>query len=306
MKKNQGIIIGVVVLLAIIAGALAYQKNKKPDNAGTSYIGITDATASIADVNDINMQVKGIEVHSATAGWISVASKDMSYNLLALNSSGKTELYAKAYVSAGTYDKVRVALGDVVVKHKTKGDMKATLPSKYVVISSDFKVKEKMNTSVKIDVLADKSLHTTSDGAYVFAPVVNTESRSDAAVSVGNDNVVVSSGGTVDVNANVGVDLSGKSRSDFILKTGSSLKVESDDSGKTKFLLGGEVYEESDEADKESESEKSSSSTSSGVYLEVDDSKKGGYEIENENEKDDDKSSSSVDIDLKGGVKLGQ
>jgi protoporphyrinogen oxidase len=61
--------------------------------------------------------------------------------------------------------------------------------------------------------------------------------------------------------------VSGKSRSDFILKTGSSLKVESDDSGKTKFLLGGEVYEESDEADKESESEKAFVGRKIGVLV---------------------------------------
>lgn len=309
MKKNTGIIVGAIVLIVILIGVFAYNNGKKPANAGTLYIGITDATADIKDVNDIALSVKAVEVKSGEGAWVKVASDEKVYQLLALDASGKTELYAKAYVSAGTYDKVRVTLGDVVVKTKSKGDIKANLPSKQVIIDSNIVVKEKANTSVKLDILADQSLHTTNKGEYVFASVIKTEARSEASVSVSGESAVDSSGGTLDQDATFGVDLSGKARKDFILKTGQSLEMETSSDGSLKFLLGGEVYEDSNKYDDDSEDSLESSSKNKS-YLEVQDSGKDSQEDkdddkggEREDEKGDD-SKSSLDVNLNTGVKF--
>ncbi len=301
MKKNTGIIVGAIALVVILVGIFAYS-NKRPANAGVLYVGITDATADISDVSDINMSVKKVEVKSGDAPWVTVSSDEKVYQLLSLDASGKTELYAKAYVSAGTYDKIRVTLGDVVVKTKSKGEIKANLPSSQLVIDSNIVVKEKANTSVKLDVLADQSLHTTNKGEYVFASVVKAEARSEADVTVSGDSDITSSGGKVDQDATFGVDLTGKVKKNFILKTGKSLELENGDDGKIRFILGGEVYEDSNKSD--DDSEKGSS------YLEVKDSGKDSEEDknddkgkDNEEEKSDD-SKSSLDVKLDAGIKL--
>lgn len=250
MKKITGVIIGAVIVVAVIMGVLSYQKNQKPDNAGTLYIGITDATNEITDVSEVNLSVNKVEVYSSTKGWVTAGSSSKSYKLFALNASGKTELYAKTDVEAGTYDKVRVTLGDAVVTSKTKGDVKATLPSSYVVIDSAVKVKEGESTHVKLDVIADESLHLTVDGAYVFAPVVKTESKSNTTVTVGSDNVITTSGGTVDSSTSVGVDIDGTSKANFELITDTSLKVDSSAGSAVKFLMSGKTYEKSEALDK--------------------------------------------------------
>jgi hypothetical protein len=248
------------------------------------------------------MSVKKVEIKSKDSPWVMVSSDEKVYQLLSLDASGKTELYAKAYVSAGTYDKIRVTLGDVVVKTKSKGEIKANLPSSQLVIDSNIVVKEKANTSVKLDVLADQSLHTTNKGEYVFASVVKAEARSEADVTVSGDSDITSSGGKVDQDATFGVDLTGKVKKNFILKTGKSLELENGDDGKIRFILGGEVYEDSNKSD--DDSEKGSS------YLEVKDSGKDSEEDknddkgkDNEEEKSDD-SKSSLDVKLDAGIKL--
>ena len=296
MKMTTGVIIGAVVVAGIIIGVLEYQKNQKPNNAGSLYIGITDLTANIAFVDDVDLSIKKVEVYSATGGWVEVASEEKSYKLLALNASGNTELYAKAYVEEGTYNKVRMTLGDVIVKTKSNGDVKASVPSSHVTIDTKVVVKEKMNTSVELDIFADKSLHSTLSGDYIFATVVKVESISDAEVSVGEDNVVVVSGGEVDNSTTAGVDLRGVSKTDFILKTGSSLKVDSTDASKVKFILGGELYEEAEVSDDSSLNIKNS--TKEDSFLEVEDSG-----IDSDEDKNDD-SKSKLEVDLKGGIKV--
>ena len=296
MKMTTGVIIGAVVVAGIIIGVLEYQKNQKPNNAGNLYIGITDLTANIAFVDDVDFSIKKVEVYSATGGWVEVASEEKSYKLLALNASGNTELYAKAYVEEGTYNKVRMTLGDVIVKTKSNGDVKASVPSSQVTIDTKVVVKEKMNTSVELDILADKSLHSTLNGDYVFATVVKAESISNTNVSVGEDNVVVVSGGEVDSSTTVGVDLRGVSKTDFILKTGSSLQIDSSDTSKVKFILGGELYEEAEVSDDSSLNIKNSAKEDS--FLEVEDSG-----IDSDEDKNDD-SKSKLEVDLKGGIKV--
>jgi hypothetical protein len=280
MKTVTGVIIGAVLVVLITMGVLSYQKNnQKEDDSGTLFIGITDATADISDVNDIDLSVKKVEVHTSARGWITASSNMKSYKLLSLNESGKTELYAETNISAGTYDKVRITLGDAVVKTKSKGDIKATLPSSYIVMDTGVIVKENASTSVKLDVLADQSLHMTAEGGYVFAPVVKAESRSNATVSVGSDNAVSVSGGTLDGSTSVGVDLSGMSKSNFRLETDNSLKVESSVAGKMKFILGGKTYEETDISGEVSSANDANVEGKGSLETKSDSDKKGSLDV---------------------------
>jgi hypothetical protein len=254
MKTTIGVIIGIIVVILIIIG-IRNSDTETSENTlnnavkGTVYVSVTDATANIANVNEIDLSVKKVELHSAAQGWMTIAADDKSYGLLALKQAGRTELYAKADVAADTYDRVRVTLGDATVKTKTRGDLKAVLPSPYVVINTNLTVGENTSSNLKLDILADQSLHTTSTGTYVFAPVVVAEARGGATVAVANDNAVSVSGGTLSDTTTVGVDLTGVSKEDFRLTTDNSLRVQSSTTGGTaSFILGGKTYTLSPEA----------------------------------------------------------
>lgn len=276
------VVVAVVLVLLVILGILSYQKNNdvpvpaqesESSVVGTIYVGVTDATADIKDVNDIDLSVKKVEIYSDMSGWMTLSSSEKKYPLLKLKAEGKTELYAKNYLKAGFYDRVRVTLGDVVVRTKTKGDLKATVPSSQIVIYSDIKIMNGQDTHFKLDFLADKSLHITVDGKYLFAPVVKAESRSGASVSLGAEDKLEVSLGSVDSVVSVGVDLSGSSRSNFELQTDSTLKIDAGLGTQLKFMLGGESYTKDDaqaEEDMDEDESTESDDEKNGAGVDVD------------------------------------
>jgi len=270
MKNTTGIVIGIIVIILVIAGVWAYQKNGTNNeldtngstgkSGGNLYVSVTDATADIQNVNDIDLSVKKVEIHSKEEGWVTISSKEKVYALLALKASGRVELYAKKTgLEAGTYDKVRITLGNSVVHTKTKGDVKAVIPGSQVVINTRLKINNGADSHFKIDFMADKSLHATSDGKFVFAPVVQVESRSNAQINVGSDDMVQVSGGTVDTNTTIGVDLSGSSRVNYQLQTDSSLKINSETNSQTTFILQGKNFTADTSIDQENQLDKNGS-----------------------------------------------
>lgn len=253
-KNLGGVIVGVLIIVLLVGGILWYQnsgtdtvESQSSATTGKVYVGITDATADINNVNEINMEVKKAEIYSSARGWVTISGDSKKYDLLKLKAEGRTEFYGSADVDAGAYDRVRLTLGNTVVKTKSNGDVVAYLPGKQVVMNMDVMVEAGQDTSVELDVLADKSLHTTSDNKFVFAPVVRAQSQSGADVSISNQNAITYAGGTMDSTANVGVNIDGTSRSDFTLTTANDLKVDASNTGSIKFMLGGKTYTENKE-----------------------------------------------------------
>jgi len=250
MNNNNnltGVILGAVIVILAIGGVFWYQNQKVMQegekNKGAIFIGITDATADINNVNEVSMEVKKVEIYSATSGWTTISNRSNSYNLLFLNIMGKTELYAESRVVAGAYDRVRVTLGDTVVKTKTNGDIKAYSPSSQVVMNMNVMVRPQGGTLVKLDFLADKSLHITTDNKYVFAPVVKAESHSSSEVMIDNENGAIESvGGVLDSSVSVGVDIDGTTRGDYILDSANGLRVDDTHAGRVDFILGNQIY----------------------------------------------------------------
>jgi hypothetical protein len=257
-KTLIGVVVGLVIVIAIIWGIKA--SNKSSDtvssvNKGSLYVGVTDATLDITNVDDINLAVKKVEIYSPTKGWVTVSSNQKNFDLLTLKSSGEVQMYANSTMDQDTYSKVRVTLGDANIKTKTKGTVRAVLPASQVVMNEQVRVADGQSTQIKLDFLADKSLHSTTDGKYVFAPVINSESRSNTQITSGNNSVLTTFGGNVDDNVSVGVDLSGSSRSNFQLTTDNTLQIKSSSGGITNFILSGKSFTADDNMDKEDEAD---------------------------------------------------
>src|SRR3990167_9529807 len=118
MKNRTEIIIGVVVIVLVIAGVLMYQKSgvvSQPatsestgESGGSLYVGVTDATADIKNVNDINVTIKKVEMHSSADGWMTISSTEKNFALFSLKANGQVKLFVKKdNIPAGFYDKVR-------------------------------------------------------------------------------------------------------------------------------------------------------------------------------------------------------
>lgn len=209
-----------------------YSDKSDANNASTSAEGkvifsITDAATNMNGVTAVNLTVDKIEMQSEASGWVTVSNEVMQYDLLALKAKGELALAAQTAVPEGVYNQVRLHVKKVTVV-KSGVESEAKLPSNTLQVKGKFTVKQSSTTSVKLDFVADESLHLTGNGKFIFIPVVKAESRTGAEVTVSSNNVVLVSGGSVETSASVGMDVDGTVRDDFKLDADEKLEINED------------------------------------------------------------------------------
>lgn len=236
---DKGLVIGIIVVILLLLTGWAlyayYYTATNPANEqeqettqgakGTLYFSVTDAAVNMQNISAVSMTVDKAYAHSATQGWVQVASNPQTFDLLKLKADGKAEMYARMDVVAGAYDQVWFHITNVTVTESGKAKT-AALPSGDVKVTANVKVQEGRNSVVKLDVFADQSLHKTSKGEFIFAPTVNVESKSDVSVNVNSANAITVSGGAVDANVNAGMDVDGTVKVNFKLDLNANLQID--------------------------------------------------------------------------------
>ena len=212
-KNTAWVWIGIVVIILVIVGVFYFSGSNNSGSSaqngtGKVYVTVSDASANVQGVSDVDMTVNDVELHSASQGWVTVSNSPNTFNLLTLKANGHVQLAGQADVPAGTYDQVRATISGVEVVTNS-GNKPAILASNTLTITGPVIVAADASSEANLDVHTSDSLHVATDGEYVFTPVVNFESRDSANVTVNSDNSVTVSGGTVDTNVIVGTDLSG-------------------------------------------------------------------------------------------------
>lgn len=222
MQKNNLPLI-VVLLTVLIVGYTVMYKDKNsttPDNKGINgrvVFSVTDAAANMGNITEVNIQLDGLEIRRANGTWEKVSSAPKAFNLLALKSQGRHELFADVEQEVGTYDKVHFEIKSVGVTTKDGKTHLATVPSGGLEMNTNLVVRHGETSSLAFDFLADKSLFTASTGEYVFAPVVKADSKSGVKLSFGANNAVLVESGSTDDSRTVGMKLDGSIKADFQL-----------------------------------------------------------------------------------------
>ncbi|PIQ92471.1 MAG: hypothetical protein COV70_00510 [Parcubacteria group bacterium CG11_big_fil_rev_8_21_14_0_20_39_22] len=250
MKRNYTgpIALIIVVILIVFLGFLLFRGNgsdlpEANQGQGRIFFSITDDTADIESVKEVSLEVKEIEVYNEAQGWTTISSDERKYDLLKLKSEGKAELHTADAVDVGEYDKVRLTLGDVVIDHESRGEVDATLPSSQIVFNTNIQVRNQEDSYIEIDFIADESLHITTDNEYIFAAVVEVQTRNGAEIEISDkDRAVTVSGSSVDSTVQVGVDLTGETKENFKLDSSAGLNVDVTTTEGTRFMLGNQVY----------------------------------------------------------------
>ncbi|MES3031733.1 MAG: DUF4382 domain-containing protein [Patescibacteria group bacterium] len=236
MNKTLGIIILILVVLGGVylltsnpssAPVTSDNTNQNTGARGRVVFSVTDAAANMSAISEINMKVSSVAVHSATSGWMTVSTTPKTYSLLELNAESKSELLADADIKAGTYDQVRLMVDSVTIKTTAGATKTAKLPSGELKINTNLVVNADETASLNFDFLADKSLHITGNGSYIFAPVVKTETKSDANVSVDANSVVTVTGGRLDDTKTIGMDIDGSVKLNFQIDAKKKLNLDS-------------------------------------------------------------------------------
>ncbi len=237
-------VVWVVVALVVIGGLLwwwssrnypssnenpSYQTPPPAANApanGTVYLSFSDAAVNMNSISAVNMTVDKAYLHSQTQGWVTVSETPQTFNLLALKAKGKEALFGNVQVQEDTYDQVWFHVSSIKVTESSKVK-EATMPSADFKMDGTVKVVGNENSEVNLDVLVSQSLHKTDQGEFVFTPVVNLTSHSNATVSVDSNNLVTVSDGNSDSDVKAGMDVDGTVKSNFQLDLNTNLEIKS-------------------------------------------------------------------------------
>lgn len=215
-RDGQVGLIVILILLLVVAGAAWYFFG--PDgfskNIGYSVsdgrvvFAVTDAAANMQGVEEVRITVKEVRAHSESSGWVTLTNQEKVYNLMELQTQGKLEVLADSNLSVGGYDQVRFDVTEVVVVDQ-EGEHEAKLPSNELKFMTDFTVLSNTTATATFDFILSESLHTTGNGKYIFAPVVQVETRNNAEAEVMSDGRLIVRGGAVADRTKSGMDAEG-------------------------------------------------------------------------------------------------
>jgi citrate lyase gamma subunit len=176
---------------------------------GEVVFAIADAAADMQAVTEAEITVDSIEVHAQGGAWTTVSSQSTVYDLLELRADGSTRLLAQAELASGSYDMVRLNVSQIIVTDNN-GSHQCVIPNSTFEMEGEFNVQSNTTATVKSDFLVDESLHVASEGEYVFAPVVQLETRNDCTAEVKSDNLVEISGGQLVTDVKLGMNVNGE------------------------------------------------------------------------------------------------
>lgn len=215
---NNKVVIGIVALLLIVFGVyFLSNKSSAPlsqSGKGRVVVAIKDETQKIGNISSVVVTVNKVELNSVEKGWVTVSTATKNYDLLALKQMNITSLYADATVPVGTYNQIRLDISKVVVTDNGVAH-EAKLPSGVLKINGNFVVKDGETSTVVFDFKADKSVHITGNGKYIFAPVINLEVKGDTKVKVNEKDEVDSEEGDKEIDENFGMDAQGEVKINF-------------------------------------------------------------------------------------------
>lgn len=188
-----------------------------PKESGRVVFAITDAAADMGKIKAIFLTTTKIQVHSEAKGWITVSSVPKTFDLLELKKTGSFGLLADVSLEKGSYSQMRLTVSEVKVEHNDSTTQIAKLPSGDVRLVGITTVTKGETSAVTFDFEADRSLHTTTDGKYIFAPVVKILTRTNVIVEILVKNKVRFSSGVTSIEYNIGMDENGVMKNNFAL-----------------------------------------------------------------------------------------
>ncbi len=233
MKK----ILLILVLLSLFIAACTTTPeipSGTGEKTGRVVFSITDKAAEVSSISSVKVTIDNISAHSETEGWIDVSSTQKTYDLIELKAEGKQVLLADAQLKEGSYDQVRLSISKVMIT-SANGEEEAKLPSGELKIIGTTDVEANTTSSVKFDFIVDESLHLTGNDKYIFAPVVQFETKENVDVDVASDNEVKVDGGNVKTNIKVGMDVSGNVGIGLKIAAGENLEIGADNVVKVKI-----------------------------------------------------------------------
>ncbi len=218
----------IIVLVAIAGCAQQQQQTYEP--SGRAVFSISDA--ALESVASVQLTIKNITVHNEnTDKWEIVSVKDQTFDLLALKSSGVHALLGDVQLPPGKYIHILIDVSSVKVLDED-GTQDAKLPSKKLLIITDFIVEENSTTATNVDFDLDKSLHITGNNKYILTPVIKVNSHMKAEVEISSKKEVNVKSSISQATIEQSMNLQGAIKAGFELSDDIELEIDADDAVK--------------------------------------------------------------------------
>lgn len=196
-------------------------------NQGTVVFALKDSAESLDNFQYILLQLKGVSVHSHGGAWIQMKNTPPLFDLLKLYRSAKESAFlTELNLDVGTYDQVRLDVGAITLVTKDGIYHAAKVPSSMLQFNSQLIVEKAGKSSVTVEILSDKSIHSTGNGIYIFAPVIKFETRSKLSnIQVFPTGEVSLIGGKTDTSIDAGMDENGDLKKDFSFDPSTNFEI---------------------------------------------------------------------------------
>lgn len=173
---------------------------------------LTDKTESAL------VTLKSILIHNTKAGWVTLQKDPKVYDLLLINKDRKPELVLDLNVGVGNYDRLWLLLGGVVL---FEGNIATPIKSISDELNIPFslKVEKDKISAITFSFIVDKSIHTTIDDIYLFAPVFSVNSLSQVSTIQKSGSKVEIFDGITQFIAKLGVDLNGNTKINYSISS---------------------------------------------------------------------------------------
>ncbi len=197
-----------------------------PATAKTSPVvfAIKDAAVALGNLQSLFMTISEVSIQVPGRGWVPVVNQQMTFDLLQLKrEGGAPQFLAEINLAKGTYNQIRLVVDSVVVTQNNIPKI-AKLPSGEMKIITNLIVEENRSSGVVLDFEADKSLHSTGNGEYIFAPVIKlTTLRGPEIQRFGKKVEFI--GGVGDFSGNVGMDENGETHPNSSIDPNAKLEL---------------------------------------------------------------------------------
>jgi hypothetical protein len=128
---------------------------------------------SFSHYNAVNVFISKVMIHSVTKGWIDLDTHFGTYDLMKLRSDVGATLVEKAELTAGSFDKIALTIGDAnsIVIDSDKYILKTDV-SLDPKVGVNAEILEGKNTEITLDFNAYTSISCVDYGCFVLNPVV--------------------------------------------------------------------------------------------------------------------------------------
>lgn len=194
MKSNYTQLLAIIIALGMVLFTGCDSTDSTPE-MGTLEVRMHDAPA---EFDEVNIFVERVEVNPSqneNSGWQVLSEPQQAYNLLELV-NGAYEVLGSAELEAGTYEQIRLIIGQEGTNIVVNGEQKALfVPSGAqtgVKLNVNAEISEGITYVLLLDFDADRSVVDSQQGqSYLLQPVIRAT----------NEAITGNIGGSVNVDA---------------------------------------------------------------------------------------------------------